>query len=233
MDRTNKRREREIGLLIKEPGAKDALDKLCTAGCEMDGLVGWLFGISTYIYCVRTGLATSRYAFPSAKEITKLSADIEQLAIRIERANADPIVSPAVVLGARTKPRGSETDRVYKRQIFAYHILPQMLRKYAEDVRASYRFAVNRIGPKRLSFERYLVQQVLEYVQDRTGQPHYESVQRLLESAFRVTAGDETPMPKLLESPDALKQLWARSLKYGFRKKKKPESSHPILKLKL
>src|SRR6266496_974713 len=196
MNRAQKHREKEIVRLLKEPGAKDALDKLCNVGCDRDSLVGWLLALSTVIAFDRIGPATSRYAFPSGKEITKLSADIEQLATRIERANADPIVSPRVVLDALTKPRGPETDRAYKRQILVYHALPEMLRKYAGDVRKSYKFALRRIGPKRFSCERYSVQKLLEHVQAQTGQPHYDPVQLLLESAFRVTAGDETPIPK-------------------------------------
>jgi hypothetical protein len=233
MNRAQKHREKEIVRLLKESGAKDALDKLCNAGCDRDSLVGWLLALSTVIAFDRIGPATSRYAFPCGKEITKLSADIEDLATRLERANADPIVSPVVVFDALTKPRGPETDTAYKRQTLAYHALPEMLRNYAGDVRKSHEFVLRRIGPKRFSLERYLVQKLFEYVVDQTGQPHYEPVHWLLVSAFRITSGEATPIPKLLESPDALKQLWARSLKYGFRQNKKPDTSHPILKLKL
>jgi hypothetical protein len=232
MNRAQKHRDREVKLL-REPGVKNALDKLCAVGCDRDSFVQFLLAVSALISFDRIGPRTGRSAFPSGEKVTKLSADIEQLATRIERANADRIVSPAVVLDALTKPRGPETDVAYKRQILFYHALPEMLRKYAGDVRKSYEFVLRRIGPKRFSFERHLVQKLLEYVEAQTGQPHYEPVQRLLESAFRVTAGEATPVPKLLESPDALKQLWTRSLKYNFRQKKKPDTSHPILKLKL
>lgn len=227
MSRAQKHRERDIVRLLNEPGAKDDLDKLCAAGCDRDGLIGRLLAFSAVIAFDRIRPPSRRSPFSSGKEVSKLSADIEQLATRIERANADPIVSPAVVLDALTKPRGPETDRAYKRQILVYQTLPEMLRKYAGDVRKSYKFVLRTVGPKRFSLERYLVQKLLECVEAQTGQPHYEPVQRLLESAFRVTAGEETPIPKLLESPDALKQLWARSLMYGFRQKKKPDTSHP------
>lgn len=228
MNRAQQHREGEVVRLLKEPGAKDALDKLCAAGCDRDSFVRILLALSTLISFVPIAPRNSRSTFPSGKEVTKLSADIEQLATRMERANADPIVSPAVVLDALTKPRSPETDTAYKRQILVYHALPEMLRTYAGDLRKSYKFVLRRVGPKRFKFERYLVQKLLEYVDAQTGQPHYEPVQRLLESAFRITARRSNPVPKLLESPDALKQLWARSLKYNFRQTKKPDTSHPI-----
>ena len=81
MNRAQEHREKEIFRLLKEPGAKDALDKLCNAGCDRDGLVGWLLALSTLIAFDRIGSATRRYAFPSGKEITKLSADIEQFSL--------------------------------------------------------------------------------------------------------------------------------------------------------
>jgi hypothetical protein len=220
MTRAQERRERSIVRLLNQPGAKGDLDKLCASGCDRDGFIGRLLASSELIAFDRMRPSDSSYAFPTGREVTKLVADIEQLATRIERTNADRIVSPAVVLDALTKPRDPKTELDYKRQILFYQGLPELLRKYAGDVRKSYKFAMCRIGPKRFSFDRYLVQKLLEYVQTQTGKPHYEPVQRLLESAFRVTAGVETPIPKLLESPDALKQLWARSLKYGFRDKK-------------
>lgn len=231
MARAQKHREGETVRLLKQPLAKESLDKLCAAGCDREFLVWILLALSTLISFDLSTPRNSRYTFPSGKELTKLSAEIEQLATRIEHANADPIVSPAVVLDALTKPRVPEAERAYRRQLLVYRALPEMLRTYAGDLRKSHNFVLRRIGPKRFSFERHLVLQFLEYVVDQTGQPHYEPVQRLLESAFRVTADEGAPLPKLFESPDALKQLWLRSEKYGFRKK--PDTSHPILKLKL
>ena len=221
---TQKDREKEIARLLKEPLAKDSLDKLCSAGCDREFFIGQILAASTLIAFLAKPRNGS-YKFPSGKEISKLSADIEKLAARIEHANADPIVSPAVVLDALTKPRVPETELAYKRQMLAYSALPLMLRTYAGDLRKSHKFVMRKIGPKRFSFKRYLVLQLLEYVVAQTGQPHYEDVQLLLERAYRVTGNDADPLPKLIESPDALKQLWARSLKYGFRKK--ADTSHP------
>jgi len=229
-NRSTSKCEEEVFRLLKQAGTADALGKLCSAGCDRDYFLRILLDVARLLSFDRTVPRSNRSIFPSAKEVTKLGADIEELATRVERANAAPIVSPAAVLDALTRPRDHETDKAYRRQVSTYRALPQLLRTYAGDVRKSYRFVMGRIGPRRFSFERYLVQKVLEYVNSRTGQPHYESVQLLLESAFRVTDGKETLIPRLLASPDALKQLWARSITYGFRKR--PETPHPLIKLK-
>jgi hypothetical protein len=95
----------------------------------------------------------------------------------------------------------------------------------------------NNFGPKRFDTFRKSVLELLEYVDICTKTPQYERVSELLEHLFslkektfrriasklpqakRIGTREkmDTP-PKLLYSSDALKVLYKRSTKYGFRK---------------
>jgi hypothetical protein len=119
-----------------------------------------------------------------------------------------------------------------------------LLRLLAGHLRVANEWLRGHLGPRRFDTFRKSVLELQEYVDHCAGSPHYEEVSKLLDHLFsaqkkilkdvaksrpaqigaKKKKGDKPP--KLLTSPDALKALYHRSVKYGFRKTR-PEGAKP------
>ena len=134
-DRGSKK-ERAIARFLQQPGAKEAVCRLSAAGCDRELLVRMVLDVSFLIAFYHAPPAFLRKFpkieshLPKRTEITKLCADIEQLALRIERLNGHSVVSPLVVLDVVTLPRSPQTENAFRCHVSTYRAVPLVLRAY-------------------------------------------------------------------------------------------------------
>lgn len=125
-----------------------------------------------------------------------------------------------------------------------YQKTPELLRELALDLRAANAQLAKQFGPKKYDTFRQSVVDLLKYVDTSTKSPHYQEVADLLahlSSSQRRTlqiVAESLPKPReigarkkkgasaaqLLDSPDALKALYLRAVKYGFRQARSSKS---------
>lgn len=135
-------------------------------------------------------------------EMEKLPRDLKDIAQRIENANKPCIPLFPALAGT-------------KRRIGIYAALPDILRDFADDLRAlfgAYRDASS--GFRHPSDLALLM--LLHYVNPPTGDPDYQTVVELLQWAFNVTAartrlGSPPAMLGRFRSADALRKFYDRA----------------------
>ncbi len=223
--------------------AREKFERLCVAGCDAKLLLSFL----TLAVFNASHKGTMYDIFGvSQSGVTKLPDELEQISRRIESIN------PILAQYLRTKFIGNShwPDEIQSRcrlQIAVYQRTPDLLRLLADHLRSAGEWLNSNVGPKRYDTFRHSVLDLLSYVDNSTGSPHYEEVADLLshlssarEETLRGLGGRSRSArrdgeekkdyiaPKLLSSSDALKALYCRSKAYGFRKAP-PHSgqSHP------
>jgi hypothetical protein len=221
--------------------ARAKFDCLCAAGCDARLLHSFLTVAVFSAGC--KGTIYDLFGF-SKSELVKLPVELERISCRLESVNR--ILTE--YLRAKFIENPSWPDEVQSRasrQVAVYQGTPDLLRLLARHLRWASEWVNVNVGPKRYDTFRHSVLDLLSYVDTSTKNPHYEAVADLLshlssaqEESFQRLARSlpgprrngakksEIPPPsKLLISSDALKALYSRSAKYGFRKRRRSDPS--------
>jgi hypothetical protein len=209
-------------------------EDLCAAGCDPKALLSFLtsaalgFGRKRTVYDV---FGVSRSA------LVKLPALLDKASGELESVNR--ILGEYLEAKFVQNPNFSDQVRSSaRRQKAVYRHTPKLLQALARDIRIASGWVNDNVGPRRSDTLRASVVSLLGYVDVSTGSPHYEQVSGLLEhvvsdKTLQKVSSDLAKLvrggarkkkkvapSKLLSSPDALKALYRRSVRYGFRKTK-------------
>lgn len=204
-------------------------DNLCRSGCDAQVLFGsCVVTVWGSLDPKRSKRSIYDLASFSSSEIQRLTKDVDDLARRIARLNQTKILGPLPYLADCTdnKSLPEELTLSARGRAEIYRNLPEIMQVFAADTRAAANWVQRNRGPKRLTALRLLVIKLLEYVDSNTETPHFEDVANILSHLFNhsglINALSPTERPrkvhKLLGSPDALKQLYSRSVRYGLRR---------------
>ena len=222
--------------------ARASFDHLCNIGCNPRLLLSCLTRAVLNAQSQRTVYET--YGV-SRSTLLKLPESLEKISRELESVN--PLLGQYIQTNFVENPNCPDQVRSrWPQQAAVYRTTPKLLRLLAGHLRVAERWLHDNFGPKRIDTFRSSVIQLLQYVDTCTENPHYEEVADLLDhlfsvkqKAFRRIANSlprveprkkkRDTTPKLLCSSDALKALYHRSAKYGFRKARpapsKPRSS--------
>jgi hypothetical protein len=222
--------------------ARATFEYLCLLGCDPRGLLSFL----TVVTAVSSKEQQSIYDVygVSKSALVKLPTKLEKISRELEAV--DRLFGDYTSARFVENPNHSDQARSrWRQQAAVYQKTPELLRVLATDLRVASEFIDECAGPKRFDFFRYMVRTLIEYVESCTKSPHYQQVadlldhlhstdQKLPQNVAKQTskpARSETrkknSAPKLLTSADALKALYHRSAKYGFRKGRRSKSELP------
>jgi hypothetical protein len=214
--------------------ARIKFEYLCVAGCDARGLFALLALVEFNAFQKRTIFGV----FGMSKSgLNTLPGDLEQISLHLE--SVGPIL--AEYLKARFIDNSLLPNEIRNRcrlQACVYQHTPDLLRLLAVHLRWADDWLHDNFGPKRYDTFRHSVLDLLKYVRTCTKSPQYEAVADLLNclwSAQEKTrqvvaewlpkprptgakAKNGVAVPKLPITPDALKALYHRSAKYGFRR---------------
>ena len=189
---------------------EESFRKICDDGCSREE-----FGTLLYVLCLVSSFrANSRY-FPRGQERLVNSGNISKSQLKAlpkkMRAMADTIDSlNATILAPandiKLAPYDAQRQIARKYMIRRYETLPGLLRVYSRHLERFSRFADRTL--KRLTPGHLHAIELLRYVEDHTGSPHYEDISNLLEEGWRV-AGRTESTPRFL-SAEGLAKLYQR-----------------------
>jgi len=226
-----KRKDRDF-----PPGSQTRakFEHLCCLGCDPRGLLSFL---TLAVFNSQWQRSIYDVYGVSQSALVKLPERLEKISRELEAVN--------LLLGHYVRAHFVEnpnlSDQVRSRcrhQATVYQSTPELLRALAIDLRAATARLTKYVGPKRYDTFRHAVVDLLKYVDTCTKSPHYEEVadlldhlssaqQKTLQSVAECLAKPRrtgarkkkgATAGKLLTSSDALKALYLRSIKYGFRK---------------
>lgn len=181
----------------------------------------------------------------SRSALLKLPERLEKISCELESVN--PLLGYYIRASFVENPNRPEQVRTrWLQQAAVYRTTPKLLRLLAGHLRVAEEWVHDNFGPRRFDTFRKSVLELLQYVDICTEGPHFEEVSGLLDHLFsvkekafgrianRLPRAERTgarkekrdTIPKLLCSSDALKALYHRSAKYGFRKTR-PDPSKP------
>jgi hypothetical protein len=155
----------------------------------------------------------------SAAELRKLPAELEELACKIDRVSG--LMSSFISVKVIDNDQAPTQERVRGRnRVAVYKHVPKTLRVFAADLRTAFEWIHPKFGPKRYDRLRSHVLELLRYVDWHAGSPHYEHLADILGHLFpgvvKRSGGDpNTKTPALLNSAEALKQLYLSWVKQG------------------
>ena len=219
--------------------ARAGFEYLCLRGCNPRGLLSFL---EVAVFNSQTQRSVYDTFEVSQSELVDLPDKLEQISRDLESFN--PIL--AGFLGAVLMENPLLSDEIRSRcrqQIAVYRRTPDLLRLLSTHLRWANQWLKENVGPKRYDSFRQSVLGLLSYVDECTKSPHYQEVADLLDHLYSARqknlqgVAEFTPGPKrprgskkkvatarkLLSSPDALKALYLRSVKYGFRQPRPSE----------
>lgn len=222
--------------------ARARFEHLCDIGCDPTLLFAFL---TLAIFSAQSKRTLYDIFGVSRSALLKLPERLEKISVELEAV--DPLLERYIQAKFVENPNCPDRlRRGWVQQAAVYRTTPKLLRLLAGHLRVAEEWLQEYFGPRKIDTFRSSVIQLLQYVDTCTGSPHYEEVSELLErlflkkeQAFRRIATTlpqaprrgapkkkrDTP-PKLLCSSVALKALYLRSAKYGFRKTR-PHSSKP------
>jgi len=214
--------------------ARVTFEELCRSGCDPRLLFSFL--TLTVFSALRQKTIYGVHGV-SRSALVKLPERLERVSRELESVN--PLFLHYVQANFIENPSlPSHTRSRWRQQATVYRTTPKLLRLLAGHLRVANIWLNDNFGPRRFDTLRSSVIELVDYVDTYAKGPHYEEVSDLLvhlfsvhEKAFQRIANRfpqpertgarkkkrDTP-PKLLSSPDALKALYRRSAKYGFRK---------------
>ncbi|SRR6266849_5075873 len=201
-------------------------EHLCLLGCDPRGLLSFL---TAAVHASQGQKSIYDIYGVSPSALAKLPERLEKIARELEPVNR--LFETYLTALFVENPKLSDQVRSLCRQrATVYKNTPKLLRAFATDLRAANAELSKAVGPKRYDFFRYMVLELLKYVNTCTKRPHYEAVADLLS---HLSSAEQKTLPKptrtgartergatsgkLLTSPDALKALYLRSAKYRFR----------------
>lgn len=214
--------------------ARPKFEYLCSQGCNPKILLSFL-----NLAVLQAGLRRTVYDVygVSRSELLKLPDRLEEVSHQIDHANR--FLSCYIQANFLDNPHlPAKTRSAWRRQALVYRWTPELLRLLAGHIRSANKWVRDNAGPKKVDTFRQLVLQLLEYVDISTKRPHYDEIAELLDHLFsvkwkafktiinlsrqqeRTTAKkkkDGAPSAQLI-SPEALRALYHRSGKHGFRK---------------
>lgn len=219
--------------------ARAGFEYLCLLGCDPRLLLTFL---NLAVFATQRRQTVYDLNGVSESTLAKLPQRLERVSHELE--SVDRLLDLYIRANFVENPiRPDEIRSRWRQQAVVYHHTPQLLRLLAGHLRVANKWLREIVGPRRFDTCRRSVLDLLEYVDNSAGSPHYEEVSKLLDHLFSaqketlkgVAKLDPTQTgakrkkghtpPKLLTSPDALKALYHRSAKYGFRKTR-PEASN-------
>jgi hypothetical protein len=194
---------------------EESFRKICADGCSAEEL-----GTLLYIMCLISSFrANSRY-FPRGQERLVNSGNISKSQLKAlpkkMRAMADTISSlngtilaPANSL--KLAPNDAQRQIAREYMIRRYETLPGLLRVYSWHLERFSKFCDQ--TAKRLTSGHVHAIQLIQYVEDQTGSPHYEDMSNLLEQGWRL-AGRTESTPRFLSTEGLTKlyQRWAEAV---------------------
>jgi hypothetical protein len=191
---------------------EESFRNICADGCSAEE-----FGTLLYGMCLISAYrANSRY-FPRGQELLVNSRDISKAQLRalpkklrtmadmIDKLNAT-VLAPANDI--KLAPYDAQRQIAREYMIRRYETLPGLLRIYSWHVE---RFLpIARKIAKRLTIGHVHAVEIVRYVEDRTGSPHYEDMSNLLEHGWLII-GKTKIAPRFLNVAGLTKlyQRWA------------------------
>jgi hypothetical protein len=216
--------------------ARRRFDDLCVDGCPATGLFARLqllvFSAHKQPKSVYDLTKTSRSA------LVKLPGEIEQIAQEIGKAR--PLMGMfwvAKFINNDQVPLQTKRERIAQDTL--YSNLPELLRVFATNLRITVGWIDKRFGLKRYDSFRGEVLRLLRWVDNHTGGgPHcahlsYILVHLIGQDNERDVLGQNfsrnhfRDLPDLLKTPEALRQFYFNSSKYGFRSPKRQNRIAP------
>ena len=218
--RSADRLRRETNAFLKQLFARgyyleEFFGKLCDGGCSREE-----FGTLLYSLCLVSSFrADSRYFSGGQKRLVN-SGNISKSQLkalpRKMRAMADTIDSlNATILAPandiKLAPHDAQRQIAREYVIRRYETLPAVLRIYSWHLERFSKFAAR--TAKRLMPGHVHAIELIRYVEDHTGSPHYEAMANLIEQGWRV-AGKTESTPRFLSAVGLTKlyQRWAESV---------------------
>lgn len=215
-------------------------EQLCNSGCDSRLLFSFLTRAVLNAQSQRTIYDIYGVSRPA---LLKLPERLEKISRELEAVN--PLLGEYIRANFVENPNRSDQVRSgWLQQAAVYRKTPDLLRLLAGHVRDAEVWVHDNFGPRRLDTLRKSVLELLQYVDTHTENPHYEQLADILDHLFavngeffgRIASGftrvERTGAPKkrgtpskLLSSSDALKALYRRSAKYGFRKTRSDRSN--------
>jgi hypothetical protein len=199
---------------------EESFRNICADGCPAEE-----FGALLYGMCLISSFRANSRDFPRGQELLVNSRDISKAQLRalpkklrtmadmIDKLNATSlapanelrwIYPPANEL--RLAPHDVQRQRNREYMIGRYNTLPGLLRIYSWHVE---RFLpIARKIAKRLTIGHVHAVEIVRYVEDRTGSPHFEDISGLLENGWLIV-GETESAPRFL-SVDGLTKLYQR-----------------------
>jgi len=214
--------------------ARKNFDRLCQDGCDPILLFSNFLVVSFAANFPGRTIYDSTGTSPS--RLAKIPDELEDLAPRLESVGT--ILER--VWWSRYLDNSSLSEEMRadcRRNVSLYKRIPELLRVLAIDIRDANSW-LQHFSPKRFDSLRQSVLQLFQYVQKTTKKPHYADISALLERFRSVDDDFLRKHPKILRaasqsrgvstrrplqtptlptSPAALRQLYIRSAKYGFR----------------
>lgn len=213
--RLREEKERFLQLLFANGHyLEESFRKICADGCPVEE-----FGRLLYIMCTIPSFRSSR-DFPrgqerlvnsgniSKSELKALPKKIRAMADTIESLNATAL-APANDI--KLAPHDAQRKIAREYMIRRYETLPGFLRIYSCHLEMFSQSCDQ--TAKRLTLGHLLAIELVRYVEDQTGSPHYEDISNLLEQGWRVAGGTEST-PRFLSSEGLTKlyQRWAEAV---------------------
>jgi hypothetical protein len=219
------------------PGSlqRGKFEGLCTAGCDARALLSFL---SVAALEAETQRTIYDVFMVSRSTLVKLPALLDKAAGELDAVN--PILG--AYFGAKFVNNPNLSDQIRsssQQQANVYRRIPELLRVLAIDIQNASVWINDNAGPRRSDSLRRAVVELLEYVDVSTGSPHYEHVSELLghfvsvrsATFLKVTSDSKlqpggarkrkkASLPQFINSSDALKALYGRASRYGYRKTK-------------
>lgn len=223
--------------------ARKQFEQLCLLGCDPKGLLSFL---TVAVHAAQGQNSIYDIYGVSQSVLAKLPERLEKIARELDPVNR-LFGNYLTALFVENPKLSDQVRSVCRQRTTVYESTPRLLRALAIDLRVANAQVNKFFGPKRYDFFRHMVLMLLKYVDTCTKSPHYEAVADLLshlssvEQKILQSIGEVLPKPRqtgtrkskrvtsgrLLTSPDALKALYLRAAKYGFRDARHSESERP------
>jgi hypothetical protein len=203
---------------------EESFGRICRDGCPREE-----FGTLLYVHCLVSSFREDPDHFPRDRKRLVNSGNIPKSQLksvpRRMRAVADTIESiNATILAPandiKLAPYDAQRQIAREYLIRRYETLPGILRLYSWHLEKFSKFASR--TAKRITPGQVNAVELVRYVEDHTGSPHYEDVSNLLDQGWRVAgrrlarrrdAGEPQSTPRFL-STAGLTKLYQRWAKY-------------------
>jgi hypothetical protein len=221
--------------------ARATFEHLCLLGCDPRGLLSFL---TVTVFTSQTQKTVFDTYGVSQSALVKLPKRLEEVALDLD-AVKQLLGHYLQAFFLENSNLSDEVRSGCRHQASLYQRIPELLRVLAADLRAAHTRLFKHVGPKRIDLFRKMVLDLLTYVETCTKSPHYQQVADLLDHLYstdqkflanipkpisrptRPGMRKKKSVPKLLTSADALKALYYRAEKYGFRKGRQSKSALP------